>query len=764
MALDQNPHVTVMKLCYNNLGDEGVAVLASGIADHPSLESLDLGFNNVGDDGCRALARAIPVDDGRVWTIHMAGNLIGEDGAMTLADLIRKRCCVRKLYLSGNRLGPSGVRALAMAIVEDEASRASDVVQDGRITDSDGGSTANGGSNGSVDFVGVQELFLGGTHMGPTGCGAVAQLLGRTRYLKTLSLSNCELTDDLVEILASHIKSNREHLPLEALHLSFNRMTYRGMEHLSNAIWGSTTVKELLLDNNEIGDTGAQCLAAVLPVLRRLETLNVGFNRIKSPGMKLLMKAVSESPTLKSLSVSGNPVDTTSAKFIAYALAYNFSLVSVSLDHCSINTEGQRHIVAGIVSNSQINLREVRGFSIGPVIVTLGFPVAMEHWNNEHVMNFIHLMWERSSVDRTSAEEKVIDPLHFLPSDGPGPSLTRVAPLDAAVVVDYAKKAYDSLVQEGFDVFSRRPGHSDQQMIPPPSTNGTYPGSSGSHEDEDGDSILEPLSASQNQSFVAAPEEVAKPNVPDPSRKKRIVEWLCSNIQYLNKLSQKPFSSAELWKLHQHYFTPVVNESGGNASPSPDESEDTIAPLVSSVPEVSRGDSSSNHGASVGESLDDPDPVSTVDPFAKSSVNGTNGLTSFPLLKRKVSYRFLGDAALSSTPNLDVRRAPSANGNGALSVSMMIEGGPTGNTLPPRTKRARRNRTRISFLPRVKAKLDSLLDVCHEKALVTMRQLYFVEQAILRGEVNPIDPKTTSRTHLCGDFATDAQIIVCDMI
>jgi hypothetical protein len=283
-----------------------------------------------------------------------------------------------------------------------------------------------------------------------------------------------------------------------------------------------------------------------------------------------------------------------------------------------------------------------------------------------------------------------------------------------------------------------------------------------SHDDDDSDSLLDILPRPQNHSFVAVPDDAAKTTLPDPSRKKRIIEWLCSNIQHLNKLSQKPFSSAELWKLHQHYFTPVVDECGGNASPSPDLSIDAMNGAASSVPEVSRGDSSVNPGASLGESLDEPVQLSGTNPYAKDSPSGTSGLTSFPLLKRKVSYRFLGDATMASTPILDVRNAPAPNG--FLSVSMMIEGGPTGHSMPPKTKRARRNRTRISFLPRVKAKLDSFLDVCHEKALVTMRQLFYVEQAILKGEVNPIDPKTTSRTHLCGDFATDAEIIVCDMI
>ena len=61
------------------------------------------------------------------------------------------------------------------------------------------------------------------------------------------------------------------------------------------------------------------------------------------------------------------------------------------------------------------------------------------------------------------------------------------------------------------------------------------------------------------------------------------------SIQHLNKLAQQPFSSAELWKLHQHYFTPVVNESGGSVAPSPNPSTEPVGMTVWSVPEVSRG-------------------------------------------------------------------------------------------------------------------------------------------------------------------------------
>ena len=180
---------------------------------------------------------------------------------------------------------------------------------------------------------------------------------------------------------------------------------------------------------------------------------------------------------------------------------------------------------------------------------------------------------------------------------------------------------------------------------------------------------------------------------------------------------------------------------------------------VSSVPGISVTSSeipTENLTESVGDSL-----LSSTGRDA--SIKSAPGITSFPTMKRKVSYRFLGDAALASAPKLEsTARRASQPPSGA--VTMLIEGGPVGHTLPRKSKRARRNRSRISFLPRIKAKLDSYLDVCHEKALTTMRQLYFVERAILAGQVNPINPTKTARTHLCGDFATDAETIIVDMI
>lgn len=379
MALLQNSNLTELKLGYNQLGDEGVTILSKGLCHHQALTLLDLGFNHIGNVGCQALATALmtPKDmNGRsqstssLSTLYLAGNLISTDGAMALADAIRSPSCrLQKLHLTGNRLGPEGVAAITTTAIvmehdDDDAmmmdETTSNTNRNGIVASNDSSSTNNRRRTG-----GIRELFLGGTSMESMGCEAVGQLLQHSSSLQVISLANCNISDDDISSLAASLKENRNSLPLQALQLSFNNITCKGLDALTNALWGSRTLRELLLDNNDIGERGGHQLANILPHVKTLQVLDVGFNSIQSSGMRTLMKVVAETQNLTSLSVSGNPIDTSAAKAVAYALAYNRSLTSLFLDHCLIEHEGQRHIVAGVVSNNGIALRKLTGFRIG---------------------------------------------------------------------------------------------------------------------------------------------------------------------------------------------------------------------------------------------------------------------------------------------------------------------------------------------------------------------------------------------------------------
>jgi len=400
---------------------------------------------------------------------------------------------------------------------------------------------------------------------------------------------------------------------------------------------------------------------------------------------------------------------------------------------------------------------------LAAVVATLGFPEALKHWNNEQVMNFIHLMYEKRETTEEENQldaQRELDPLSFLPTNDEDTSIaTRPCPLEASLVVEIATKTYASLIANGVDVFSRRRGivepsfgsplASDTIMIETRASALTINDNSNGNNNDDPQNPG--LLVNPARSFVAPPESRVndkKPDMPDPARKQRIIEWLCTNIEHLNELAQLPFSSREMWRLHQHYFTPVVNESGGGIIMH------AGSGAVSSVPEGIReyqGSALLPSTESCGEAIPVSDPAFHQGPPTAPA--------SLPMLKRKVSYRFLGDAAMTPRvePKLDHRIQ-----NG--SVAKLIEDGHTGHSLPPKTKRARRNRTRISFVPRIKTKLDSYMDVCHEKALITMRQLYFVEQAILKGQVNSLEETSHPLIHLSGVLASEAEMIIVDMI
>lgn len=286
---------------------------------------------------------------GKLHTLYLAGNCIGEEGARSLAQVLRCGCGLKRIHLTRNCIGSDGIKELMDAIIDYEVR----IPREGSC------------SLHKPIHEGLTELFLGGTNMGHDGCVAVAKMLEQTTTLKVLSLANCELNDREGAILAAAITKNCKRLPLEKLQLSFNNFTCRGIETLMNAVWGLTNLQDLQLDNNQMQARGAQVIAAVLGAVKTLTTLNVGFNAISGSGIKVLMKAVAESSTLTSLTISGNNVDASSANAVAIALAHNKSLKCLFVDHCNMPTDGQRLITAGIVSNSSTRLQILTGFRIG---------------------------------------------------------------------------------------------------------------------------------------------------------------------------------------------------------------------------------------------------------------------------------------------------------------------------------------------------------------------------------------------------------------
>ena len=146
----------------------------------------------------------------------------------------------------------------------------------------------------------------------------------------------------------------------------------------------------LHLDNNRIGDKGAQLLATCLFSMQ-LHELYVGFNEIAIVGMTALCYAVRCSRTIGVLMLSGNPLNVNGAGVVAEMLLHNSTLHTIYLDHMNdigqsdLCVAGQQNIAVSIARNIFSNLTTLTGFELGVILFRLGYPVAPE-LSNDHTL------------------------------------------------------------------------------------------------------------------------------------------------------------------------------------------------------------------------------------------------------------------------------------------------------------------------------------------------------------------------------------------
>jgi Leucine-rich repeat (LRR) protein len=107
---------------------------------------------------------------------------------------------------------------------------------------------------------------------------------------------------------AGKLLSNRSCTYLE---LSGNGIGDGGVKLLCTAIAGvkkyqNTTLKELVLSNNQIQDNGAAALAAAMKVNESLVSLNLNNNNIHDRGGRVLLEYMKSNKTLQELKLEGN--------------------------------------------------------------------------------------------------------------------------------------------------------------------------------------------------------------------------------------------------------------------------------------------------------------------------------------------------------------------------------------------------------------------------------------------------------------------------
>jgi hypothetical protein len=98
-------------LGYCGIGDDEAAKVAAFIKVNDTVEVVSLSGNKIGPRGVKAIAEALKRNK-KVWYLNLGDNQIGQEGADALIDALSHNVCITKLHVDLNNIAPEPEAAI----------------------------------------------------------------------------------------------------------------------------------------------------------------------------------------------------------------------------------------------------------------------------------------------------------------------------------------------------------------------------------------------------------------------------------------------------------------------------------------------------------------------------------------------------------------------------------------------------------------------------------------------------------------------------
>ena len=353
--------------------------------------------------------------------------------------------------------------------------------------------------------------------------------------------------------------------------------------------------------------------------------------------------------------------------------------------------------------------------------MTLGVPRLPEEWTNEQVLGFFCMMWQQWLIKSGRGTIQDGDALR-----GPAPP---------AAVASAAKVAFSSLggsTEKLFQTETHEKPIAEGTPVDPASAALIERTESGTlcvpkFDDELVEGDLSAWPARDSKDSVTSPSSsikkasMVRSALENPERRNKNLQWLRLHFQALSDVGRLPFNKADLWQLHQYYFSPPFYETEEKKSclDSADWRVDGVDKSVKSEKALA------------------PPPTPALSARSAS-------------MSRAISFQALGNAFATS---------------GILSQQGVNKRRPHEDQVEenegPATKRAKCIKPRIAHYPRIMTKIKSYGAKPVDQALSLLRQLKYAEYIMYAGKNPYTDLSIGSeqeRTH------SDIEMILLDLL
>ena len=135
---------------------------------------------------------------------------------------------------------------------------------------------------------------------------------------------------------------------IQQVELSSCMLGIIGCRHVAALLPALIQLKSLNLSSNSVGPQGAKELAPGISQVTTLTTLILAWNKLESKGMEYLSESISELPQLRILQLSWNDISASGAQFLARSLVQCEKLEKLELWNNPLGPEGIRNLVLAI--------------------------------------------------------------------------------------------------------------------------------------------------------------------------------------------------------------------------------------------------------------------------------------------------------------------------------------------------------------------------------------------------------------------------------
>jgi Ran GTPase-activating protein (RanGAP) involved in mRNA processing and transport len=296
------------------------------------LKSFQMQHSSIGAHAAVVIAGLVKHKPG-IRVVDLTDNQIGTKGALRFARLIYGTNRLISVSLGSNSIADEGVEALFHALCTNISVVAVDL-----------GSAAPVGRNS----------------FGLRASRTLSKMLRHNLALSSLNISMCELTADLITIVADGLSQNGT---LSELELSCNSIRSKGAAALLSACIKSRIVR-LGLASNEIGDEVAPIVTQYLTKNQYVKSLDLSANMFTKRFAIAIAPGLAGGVSLESLNLSRNALRGEGISAIGKSLRTNASLRALFVDGCHIEADGFREFCDSLRFNSTLATLHVARNSI----------------------------------------------------------------------------------------------------------------------------------------------------------------------------------------------------------------------------------------------------------------------------------------------------------------------------------------------------------------------------------------------------------------